>query len=345
MKNSDFFYNLNPFNLMESLENLGFRPEGSCQQLNSLENRVYDIKLEDNSNIIVKYYRPGRWNYDQIIEEHKFVSLLLQDEIPVCAPLKKNSKTLFSLDSLYYAVWDRTGGRQLDEFSDDTLKMMGRLIGRIHQSGKKIEYNQRPLMNCKYFTEQTLLQISKNNETVSSIKDEYIAIVNDFIKLYKNRSEGVPIQTIHGDCHIGNLLFNGDKLFFLDFDDTVTGPIVQDLWMILGGDDTDYLRRCNLVLEGYRTFCDFKESWLSLIEPLRAMRMIYWAGWVTKRAQDPAFKKAFPQIYEQNFWQNELKDLKRQWERCLNDKLANDSFTKKKAESELLSNSDYFYDM
>jgi Ser/Thr protein kinase RdoA (MazF antagonist) len=346
LNQSDFFYNLTPFVVMEALERAGMKPDGSSLQLNSLENRVYDLGLEDSSHVVAKFYRPGRWNRKQIQEEHDFLNNLAREEIPVCFPLEfPTGGTIREIEGIYYALWPRTGGRQTDEFNSEELLMLGRYLGRIHSVGKTMTFKHRPLFNRKRMVDQSLDIIDALPLPRSLVK-RYAHIANRGGDNYDRLIKDIPVHPLHGDCHIGNLLKNGQTFFFLDFDDALTGPAVQDIWMILGGDDNNYKQRQNFLIEGYRTFCDFEESWLQLIEPLRLLRMIYFAGWTAKRKDDPAFQHAFPQMGTIDYWEQEIIDMEQQLTRCpREEKIFPVNFTGfEENPEEELTNRDFFFD-
>lgn len=350
MDTLDSFYRLTPFVVMEALERVDLRGDGSCLQLNSLENRVYDLGLEDGSHVVAKFYRPGRWTEDQIREEHLFLAKLAAEEIPVCAPLTwGQNETLGEIEGIFFALWPRTGGRQTDEFSSEQLKMLGRYLGRIHSLGESLPFSYRAQLNCDRMIDQSI-EIINNLTLENSFKERFTSLAQQIGEIYVKASMGIPLISLHGDCHTGNLLNDGKGFFFLDFDDAMTGPAVQDLWMLLGGNDSEYEQRQGLILEGYRTFMPFEESWLKLIEPLRAMRMVYYAGWVAKRHEDPAFQHAFPDWGSKDYWENEILDLEKQICRCVPAEVARHtlpslaSLSEEGENPEELSNSDYFFD-
>lgn len=339
MDRTDFFYDLTPFVVMEAMEEAQLAPDGSCLQLNSLENRVYDLGLEDGSHVVAKFYRPNRWSRQQIREEHEFLFKLKREEIPVCAPLVlPGGESIGETRGIYYAIWPRTGGRQTDEFTPSQLESLGRYLGRIHSSGHSLKH--RPRLDLYRMVEKPL-EIITQLPLPSSLLQRYASAARRWGDIYGELLDGVPFIAIHGDCHTGNLLMKGDSFFFLDFDDCLTGPAVQDIWMLLGGDD--YSRPLDHLLKGYRTFRDFKDKWLNLIEPLRALRMIYYASWITLRRQDPAFQHAFPHFGTREYWEQEICDLEKQGDRC--SAFSGITFSEEETvPEEELTNADFFYD-
>jgi Ser/Thr protein kinase RdoA (MazF antagonist) len=304
------FYTLTPDVILKSLQERGFVPTGAMWKLNSYENRVFEVEMEDLTRVIVKYYRPDRWNINQIEEEHQFLFDLVESEIPVCAPLMFNtSSSLACTNGIYFAVWPRTGGRSLDEFTKQQMNTLGRLLGRIHLTGKKREAPGRLVLTSDSLGRIPLQIMLDGGFIPPGIETEYGRTVEEICRIYDDVSANVPLQRIHGDCHIGNLLHGDEGFFFLDFDDFYTGPVVQDFWMLIGAHDSHGEIMLNHLLDGYSMFSEYHESWTKLIEPLRGLRYILYAGWIARRWDDPAFKEAFPQFGTDEYWQNELVDL------------------------------------
>ncbi|HBD96041.1 MAG: stress response serine/threonine protein kinase YihE [Spirochaetes bacterium GWF1_31_7] len=313
MQENEFFYRLTPQVIINAVEREGFKTTGVCWKLNSLENRVYDLELDDHSHIVVKFYRPGRWSKEQILEEHEFLFDLLNSDISVCAPVRfKDYTSLKEIEGIYYAVWKRTGGRSLDEFSDIQYKTLGRLLGRIHSVGKMKQSPHRLVFNSQTLGRNPFEFLLLNSIIPSGLEKRYGELVNTICVIYDDLSSGIPVHRIHGDCHIGNLLYGNDGFFFLDFDDFYTGPAVQDFWMLLPLNDAESLYKTNLFLEGYSIFSEIKDSWLTLFEVLRGLRFIHYAGWIAKRWEDPAFKETFSHFGSDEYWLKETNDLEEQ---------------------------------
>jgi Ser/Thr protein kinase RdoA (MazF antagonist) len=270
---------------------------------------VYDLELDDRSHIIVKFYRPGRWTEAQILEEHEFISDLAGDEIPVCAPMKfTDGSSLRWTGEWFFAVWPRTGGRAADEFSIDQLGQLGRLLGRIHQAGRKKKTRQRLRFESSELVRKPLEEMILSGRIPAEILKRYRESALWIADLYDEKSDGLPLQRIHGDCHPGNLLYGDRGFFILDFDDFYEGPAIQDLWML-----TDRENMAPL-LDHYRMFSDFDDRWLDLIEVLRGMRYVYYAGWISRRWEDPAFRSLFPQFGTPDYWLEQTADLEVQLE-------------------------------
>jgi len=312
---NEFFYNLTPDIVLSAIERSGFEPTGHCMTLNSYENRVYDLRLEDGAHIVTKFYRPGRWSRDQIQEEHDFLFQLRDDEIPVCAPLRfSDGMTIHQTDDIYYAVWPRTGGRVPDELQDGELETLGRYLARIHNNGAAKPALHRIHLTGETYGLQPLAFLEEKGFLPEHCRERYGNAVREIVDIYEKLSVGVPVQRIHGDCHLGNLLKGSEGYFFLDFDDFLTGPVVQDVWMIVPARDREGLRQRDLFLEAYRQFRDFDDSWLRLIEPLRSLRYIRYAAWLAQRWEDPAFPAAFPHFGTVEYWEDETRDLEDQLE-------------------------------
>jgi Ser/Thr protein kinase RdoA (MazF antagonist) len=283
-----------------------------------LENRVYDLRLESDAHVVVKVYRPGRWSREAILEEHGFLRELREAEIPVCVPLRfPDGQTLHELEGLRYAVWPRTGGRAPDEFSDEQVAVLGRLLARIHNAGAARESEHRPRLDVARAAYEPLGFLEEGGFLPPACARRYRAAVEEVARLYEGWSEGVPLHRIHGDCHAGNLLRGDEGWFFLDFDDFVVGPAVQDVWMLLPGRDAEAARQRSLFVDAYRQFRDFEDRWLRLVEPLRAFRFVFYAAWIARRWQDPAFPDAFPHFGTAQYWETETRDLEDQVERVL----------------------------
>ncbi|HNK59357.1 MAG TPA: serine/threonine protein kinase, partial [Leptospiraceae bacterium] len=226
----DNFYNLTPDLILDLLEKNGFSPTGHCFALNSLENRVYNVRLENNEVAIVKFYRPGRWTKEQILEEHSFLFELDKNEIPVCAPKVFSGKSLFEINGIYCAIWDRTGGRAPEELSYEEYQMLGRYLGRLHSVGANQKTKYRNHFTSQLYGIDSFAFLKKNGFIPSHLVNRYEELVNKICILYNELIQDEPSIRIHGDCHKGNILKGENGFFFLDFDDFVSGPAVQDFW-------------------------------------------------------------------------------------------------------------------
>jgi len=348
MNVNNFFFQLTPDIIMKAVEESGYRPTGHCLALNSYENRVFDLKLEDDSHIVSKFYRPGRWSREQIQEEHEFLFELMGDEIPVCAPIHfPDGRTIHEIEGIYYAIWPRTGGRAADELSDAHLQTLGRMLARIHNMGASKKARHRIRLTGSSYGLEPLAFLEDNGFLPEHCRSRYAAAAREVAGIFETLSSDVPFHRIHGDCHRGNLLYGREGWFFLDFDDFLSGPAVQDVWMLVPARDTEGLRQRNIFLDAYREFRDFELSWLRLIEPLRAMRYIWYAGWIAKRWEDPAFPAIFPHFGTAEYWLDETNDLEEQLSLIGRDSEIplHTSMEKLPGEEEKeLSNKDFFWD-
>lgn len=343
---SDFFFDLTPDAVLGAVEAGGFVPSGHVTPLVCLENRVFDVRLEEGRHVVVKFYRPGRWSRDAVLEEHAFLRELGEAEIPVCAPLRfDDGETLHEVGGIHYAVWPRTGGRAPDEFSDEQIDVVGRLLARIHNVGATRDAPHRTRIDASVVG--NALAVLEDDFLPPACERRYAAAVATLTELYAEWSRDVPCHRIHGDCHVGNLL-NGDAgWFFLDFDDFSVGPAVHDVWMLLPGRDAEGERQRRRLVSAYREFRPFEERWLRLVEPLRAFRYVWYAAWIARRWRDPAFPDAFPHFGTPSYWEDETRDLEQQVERLLRtgDAAVGGESRAAVAEDEMLSNEEIFWDL
>lgn len=314
--NQGFFFELIPDRVLEAVETSGLLCTGRCMGLNSFENRVYDVELDpDGSRRIVKFYRPGRWSRSQIMEEHEFLADLIQEEIPAVAPLPfPDGQTLHATreSGIWYAIFPRVGGRAPDELSDEQLLRVGRLLGRIHTVGFAKKSQHRIRIDPKTYGDANLKFLLEGHWIPVDFKNRYQTAVEKICQLTESWFDSLEFQRIHGDCHLGNLLWNDSGPFFLDFDDMVVGPPVQDVWLLVPGRDAESCRQREVLLEGYQEFRHFDRTSLRLIEVLRALRFVHYTAWIARRWEDPAFPLAFPQFGSHQYWSREVEDLEEQ---------------------------------
>jgi len=303
--NAFTFQTLHPDTIMDALFELGIRVDSGLTTLNSYENRVYQFQDEDRRRYVVKFYRPERWTADQIQEEHQFAQELLRDEVPVAAPLPFAQHTLLSHQGFYYAVFPSVGGRQFEPDNLDQMEWVGRYLGRLHQTGRKSRFAHRPDIGTKEYLIESRQVFEDTALIPSALKDEFLRAVDTLIEAvmaqWHNRFTSLRL---HGDCHAGNILWRDGPLF-VDLDDARNGPAVQDLWMLLHGDKAEQRMQLETIIEAYEEFCEFDTAELSLIEPLRAMRQIYYLAWIIRRWDDPAFPKNFPWLTGEDYWREQ----------------------------------------
>ncbi len=342
---SEFFYELTPDKVIQAAEDSGFNQNGRVFAMNSYENRVFDVYLENAPNIILKFYRPQRWTKEEILEEHEFLFDLNENEIPVSLPvIFENKSTLKEISGIYFSAWKKIGGRSPDEFQDSELEIIGRLLGRIHKVGMSKSLRFRPAFSSEGYVNKSVFFLESNGFLPKSCVRRYLTASDEIAKIYSELSATVPLHRIHGDCHKGNLLNGRDGWFFLDFDDFLNGPAVQDMWMLfpLNSDCFQYQR--NIFLDAYREFCDFDESWLNLIELLRAFRFIHYSAWIAKRWTDPAFPPLFPHFGTPEYWEKETNDLEIQLKLIEKGSVPSKKTQPAEVEPEL-TNKDYFWDL
>ena len=309
------FASLTPDTLLGALEGVGLRPDGRLLALNSFENRVYQVFMDEGAPLVVKFYRAGRWTDAAIGEEHDFVRELVEREIPVVAPLVIDGRTLHRHADLRFAVFPRQGGRAPEFDRLETLEWMGRFIGRIHAVGALKPFAARPMLDIHTFGEEPRDFLRAGDFLPPELADVYFGVVDqalDGVRRCFDRAGKVATLRLHGDCHAGNVLWTDAGPHFVDFDDARMGPAVQDLWMLLSGERGEQVRQFAEVLAGYEDFCDFDTRELHLVEALRTLRLIHYAGWLARRWDDPAFPAAFPWFNTQRYWQDRILELREQ---------------------------------
>ena len=314
--NTTPFSTLTPDTMLDALENVGLHPDGRLLALNSYENRVYQVFMDEGMPLVVKFYRAGRWSDATILEEHAFSVELAERELPVVAPLSINKLTLHQYGDLRFALFPRQIGRAPEFDSGKTLEWMGRFIGRIHAVGAIKTFEERPELNVYSFGEEPRDYLQRGDFLPRDLANVYFGVVDqalDGVRKCFERAGRIDTIRLHGDCHAGNVLWREDcGPFFVDFDDSRMGPAVQDLWMLLSGERVDQVRQLADVLAGYEDFFDFNARELYLIEALRTLRLIHYAGWLARRWGDPAFPIAFPWFNTERYWQDRILELREQ---------------------------------
>lgn len=299
------FQTLHPDTIMDALFSQGIRVDSGLTPLNSFENRVYQFYDEDRKRYVVKFYRPLRWSAGQIEEEHQFSLELQADEVPVAAPLQFFGKTLLRHQGFMFAVFPSLGGRQYETDNIDQMEWVGRYLGRIHQTGRRKRFDKRPDIGlAEYLTDPRAL-FETTALIPKALKAAFLKATDaliDEVKLHWH--DEFAALRLHGDCHPGNILWRDGPLF-VDLDDARNGPAVQDIWMLLNGDKAEQRMQLETIIEAYEEFTPFESSEIALIEPLRAMRMVYYLAWVIRRWDDPAFPRNFPWITEEDYWRSQ----------------------------------------
>jgi Ser/Thr protein kinase RdoA (MazF antagonist) len=315
MSDSNSFYQLDPDTILDALESVGIIAEAALLPLNSYENRVYQFRYQDGQKFVAKFYRPARWTDEQILEEHEFSAELEAAEIPVVAPLKINGKTLHTYHDFRFAVFENRGGRHPNLDDKDTLTWLGRFIARIHCVGAKTNYQRRLTITPQAYATQSYQYLTDNQFIPAELKASMDSVCLPLIEQCHQRFErfsDIEILRIHGDCHPSNVMWTPEGPHFVDLDDSRNGPAIQDLWMLLTGDEHERIQQQNALLEGYEEFRDFDDRELQLIEALRAMRMLHYMAWLAQRWNDPSFKHNFPWFNTRRYWEDQLLQLKEQ---------------------------------
>ncbi|MEX9611865.1 serine/threonine protein kinase [Providencia manganoxydans] len=309
------FSEISPDLILDALMEAGIYPESGLTELNSYENRVYQFQDENRKRFVVKFYRPERWNRSQIQEEHDFTLELQDAELPVAAPFEFAGQTVLEFGGFMFAIFPSIGGRQYEADNLFQLEEVGRLLGRTHQIGKKSTFMFRPTLGVTEYLDQPRQIMAQTELIAPKWKETFLESLDKLIAQVK---KDWPVITsplrLQGDCHPGNILWR-DEAWLVDFDDARNGPAVQDLWMLLNGSRQEQVLQLDTLLEAYNEFCDFDVKELKLIEPLRAMRMVHYLGWIIRRWQDPAFPRAFSWIREDDFWQRQSIEFAQQLER------------------------------
>ena len=309
------FQRLTPSLVMDAIESLGFTCDRRVFALNSYENRVYQVGLEDAQPLIAKFYRPERWSVEQILEEHSFCFELVEHELPIVAPLIHSDGTsLLKYDGFHFALYPRQGGHAPEFDNLDNLKILGRLLGRIHGTGAVKPFVHRPTLDIQSFGTNSV-RLIEERFIPDEYRASYVAVTTQLLEAIDTIfSEVGPVRVIrtHGDCHAGNILWRDNAPHFVDFDDARMAPAVQDLWMMFSGERPRQLAQLDSLLEGYREFNDFDPRELRLIEPLRTLRMLHYSAWLARRWQDPLFPHTFFWFNTTRYWGEHILELREQ---------------------------------
>ncbi len=287
---------------------------GYTAPLPSYINRVYELQAEDGTRYIVKFYRPGRWSREGLEDEHCFVRDCVEDEIPVIAPLElRTGGTLATTEGITFSLYPKRYGRQFEANDDEAWVRIGRLLGRLHTTGARREAPARITLHPCTSTAADLRELVEGGFVPPGHLPAFKEVTDQILTEITPLFDGVDMLRTHGDCHWGNLIFRPDEgIFVIDFDDMMTAPPVQDIWMLLPGLLDDSRRELNLILEGYEDFRTFDMRTLRLIEPLRVMRMIYFLAWCTRQVNDYQFRHLYPDWGSPAFWAGEIPTLAQQ---------------------------------
>jgi len=316
---------LGPDQVLDAVESLGLETTARVFGLNSYENRVYQIGLASGEYLVAKFYRPERWSNEQILEEHSFAQELADLDIPVVPPMwispgdGQPEQTLHNFacgeQNFRFALFPRLAGRAPELDNPDNLLVMGRFLGRVHLAGAQRLFAHRVTLGIEQFAVASREFLLANDFIPSSLLPAYESLSRDLI----DRLLPVFAQTqncralrLHGDCHPGNILWREDRPHFVDFDDAMNGPAIQDLWMMLAGDRDQQQGQLLEIVEGYEEFFEFDARELALIEPLRTLRIMHYSAWLARRWQDPAFPHSFPWFNTERYWAEHILELREQ---------------------------------
>jgi Ser/Thr protein kinase RdoA (MazF antagonist) len=308
------YYRLDPDTVLQAVDTTGLLTDGRLLPLNSYENRVYQIGIEESDPVVAKFYRPGRWSNEQIREEHSFSLELENAEIPLVAPTVIDGETLFSHEGFRFTLFRRQGGHAPELDNRDTRLWLGRFIGRIHAVGRSKPFAERPALTPEAYGDDSVRTLIDKRWIPAHLEQAFESLASDLLVHVRHaydRAGGVRNIRLHCDLHLGNLLWR-DGPFFVDMDDCRSGPAVQDLWMLLSGERHEMESQLADVLEGYTQFCDFDFRELNLVEALRTLRMLHHAAWLSRRWEDPAFPVAFPWFGEARYWEDLVLGLREQ---------------------------------
>ena len=316
LENQHPFATLTPSFIMDAVESLGYVCDGRLFPLNSYENRVYQIGIEEGEPLIAKFYRPARWSNDQILEEHQFCFELVEHELPVVAPITDaNGQSLFEYQNFRFSLFLRRGGHAPELDNLECLFTLGRFLGRIHRIGASRPFLHRPALDKKTFGDDSVELIS-THFIPDELKISYTTLTTDIMKIVDDilgRTQDVTSIRVHCDCHPGNILWRNDAPHFVDFDDARMAPAIQDIWMLLSGDRAMRTTQLSEIIEGYSDFHDFHARELQLVEVFRTLRMLHYSAWLARRWTDPAFPHSFPWFNTIRYWSDHVLELREQF--------------------------------
>ena len=317
------YYALTPDIVLQAIEALGLDLDGSLLTLNSYENRVYRVREYSGKPWVAKFYRPGRWSFAQIREEHEFACELHDSEVPVVPPHDfSEGETLVESQGFMIALFPGVGGREPELENLDNLIQLGRYLGRLHALGARQDFVYRPTLDLQSYGSDSVAYINESDFVPAHLTESYQAITEQILSQLERTFHNYDAEwhiRIHADFHPGNILWTETGPKIVDLDDARMGPAIQDLWM-LSGKDSDSLRlRYETLMEGYNDFHDFPVAQLRFIEPLRTLRMLHYTAWLARRWSDPSFQHHFPWFAESRYWEQEILHLKEQLAMLMDD--------------------------
>ncbi|HEX5639461.1 MAG TPA: serine/threonine protein kinase [Burkholderiaceae bacterium] len=310
---------LTPDTVLNAVDSVGLLTDGRQLALNSYENRVFQVGLEDGRFVVAKFYRPRRWTDEQILEEHAFIEELAELEIPAVPAMAFGGRTLNTFEGFRFTVFPRRGGRAPNLDDPAVREWLGRFLGRIHAAGATRPFVHRPALDIGAFGVEPRRFLLDNGWLPPELAAVYEGVSQqalDGVERCYERAGDIAHLRLHGDCHEGNVLWTDSPgntgPHFVDFDDSRMGPAVQDLWMLLGAERDEQTERLSDVLAGYEDFADFDRRELHLVEALRTLRLMHYAAWIARRWDDPAFPAAFPWFNTQRYWEERILELREQ---------------------------------
>jgi Ser/Thr protein kinase RdoA (MazF antagonist) len=308
------YFSLTPDLVLDALESIGLFPEAALLTLNSYENRVFQYRDQEGKRWVTKFYRPNRWSNEQIIEEHQFSLELLENEIPVVPPETVNNATLHFYKDFRFSIFESKGGRTPNLDDEQVLKMLGRMVARIHNLGSVKRFEFRPEITLQDYGISSVEFLQNSNFIPFHLEQAFAAITEQLLEVCNQAFEKFGSYQrirIHCDCHPGNLLWNDDAPSFVDFDDSRMGPAIQDLWMLITDPESE-LQKIALV-SGYQEFRELDPMQWNLVESLRTLRMLHYSAWLGRRWEDPAFKHHFPWFESNGYWEQQILSFKEQF--------------------------------
>lgn len=308
-----YFYDLTPERIFDAFEQAGLYIQPTLRWMNSLENRVIGVEDEEGERWVGKFYRPGRWSKEALLEEHSFMDELFQAEVPVRPPLVlDHGDSVGEIEGILFTIFPHHLGRMPDEITLEHANVLGGLVAKLHNVGEKKELQHRPTIGPSTWGLACLRQLEAEDIVPDRIWVQYEDLVLELVEQLEEMFDEFPNLRVHGDLHRGNILWSSLGPSFVDFDDLTMGPAVQDLWMLLPGRDEDDWVLKEAFLRSYESVRPFDREQLELVEPLRALKFVRHAAWVARRRKDPAFLRVFPEVETESYWNRELRDLNAQ---------------------------------